>query len=165
VGLNSPGTPATSGPTVLTPDHEWVLSSRWNDIWQEKRKYLEKTCPTATTSSTNPTRPHVGSNPGRRSGKPAAMARPKVALRFVLTFRAVTVYIMVFVVVKPCSLGTSVPKEEAAFSSRMVVSIYKTYTVHNPGDQNLFCCCYCWLFYDAVSNLGPTAPNDRMTGK
>jgi hypothetical protein len=34
-------------------------------------KYSEKTCPSATLSTTNPTWPDPGSNPGRRGGKPA----------------------------------------------------------------------------------------------
>jgi hypothetical protein len=49
----------------------WMRSSRWNENWQEKPKYSEKTCPRATLSTTNPTRPDLGSNPGRRGGKPA----------------------------------------------------------------------------------------------
>jgi hypothetical protein len=36
-----------------------------------KPKYSEKTCPSATLSTTNPTWLNPGSNPGRRSGKPA----------------------------------------------------------------------------------------------
>jgi hypothetical protein len=34
-------------------------------------KYSEKTCPSVTLSTTNPTWPDPGSNPGRRDGKPA----------------------------------------------------------------------------------------------
>jgi hypothetical protein len=34
-------------------------------------KYSEKTCPSATLSTTNPIWPDLGSNPGRRGGKPA----------------------------------------------------------------------------------------------
>jgi hypothetical protein len=50
----------------------WLLwSDRWNENWKEKPKYSEKTCPSATLSTTNPTLPDPGSNPGRRSGKPA----------------------------------------------------------------------------------------------
>jgi hypothetical protein len=48
-----------------------VWSSRWNENWQRKPKYSEKTCPCATLSTTNPTRPELGSSPGRRGGKPA----------------------------------------------------------------------------------------------
>jgi hypothetical protein len=36
-----------------------------------KPKYSEKTCPSATLSTTNPTWLDPGSNPGRRGGKPA----------------------------------------------------------------------------------------------
>jgi hypothetical protein len=55
------------------------LLCRWND-WQGKPKYSEKTCPSATLSTTNPTCcPYA--KPGRRGGKPAsnrwATARPK----------------------------------------------------------------------------------------
>jgi hypothetical protein len=48
-----------------------MWSSRWNENWQGKLKYWEKTCPSATLSTTNPTWPDLGSNPGRRGGKPA----------------------------------------------------------------------------------------------
>jgi hypothetical protein len=36
-----------------------------------KPKYSEKTCPSATLSTTNPKRHKLGSNPGSRGGKPA----------------------------------------------------------------------------------------------
>jgi hypothetical protein len=39
--------------------------------WQGKPKYSEKTCPGATLSTTNPTWPDPGLNPGCRGGKPA----------------------------------------------------------------------------------------------
>jgi hypothetical protein len=60
-------------PIVLAPDDRWgwLWSSRWNEDWQGKPKYLEKTCPSATLSTANPTWPDPGSNPGRRGGKPA----------------------------------------------------------------------------------------------
>jgi hypothetical protein len=60
-------------PIVPAPDDRgwWLWSSWWNEDWQGKPKYSEKTCPTATLSTTNPTRPDLGSNPGRRGGKPA----------------------------------------------------------------------------------------------
>jgi hypothetical protein len=56
-------------PIVPAPDDrwEWLWSSWWNEDWQGKPKYSEKTCPNATLSTTNPTWP----NPGRRGGKPA----------------------------------------------------------------------------------------------
>jgi hypothetical protein len=40
-------------------------------IWQGKPKYSEKTCPSATLSSTDPTWPDQGSNTGRCGRKPA----------------------------------------------------------------------------------------------
>jgi hypothetical protein len=36
----------------------------WNENWQGKPKYLEKTCPSAILSTTIPTRPDLGSNSG-----------------------------------------------------------------------------------------------------
>jgi hypothetical protein len=38
----------------------------------EKRRTRGKTCPSATLSTTNPTRTDPGSNPGFRGGRPAA---------------------------------------------------------------------------------------------
>jgi hypothetical protein len=72
VGKLSPvGTSANIWPIVPAPDDRWwVWSSRWNDKWQGKPKYSEKTCPNATLS-TNPIWPDLGSNTGRRSGNPA----------------------------------------------------------------------------------------------
>jgi hypothetical protein len=60
-------------PIVPAPDDMWwwLWSSWWNEDWQGKPKYSEKTCPSATFSTTNPTWPDLGSNPGRRCGKPA----------------------------------------------------------------------------------------------
>jgi hypothetical protein len=56
---------------VPAPDDRWWLwSSWWNEDWQGKPKYSEKTCPSATVSSTIPTWPDLGANPGRRGGKP-----------------------------------------------------------------------------------------------
>jgi hypothetical protein len=70
--LSPLGTSATNWPIVPAPDGSWwVWSSRWNENWQGKPKYSEKTCPSATFSTTNPTWPDLGSNPGRSGGKPA----------------------------------------------------------------------------------------------
>jgi hypothetical protein len=44
---------------------------RWNEDWQGKPKYSEKTCPSATLCTINPTWPDPGLNPARHSGKPA----------------------------------------------------------------------------------------------
>jgi hypothetical protein len=64
------GTSAIYWPTVPAPgDCEDGEFGGMN--WLGKPKYSEKTCPGATLSTTNPTLPDPGSNPGRRSGKPA----------------------------------------------------------------------------------------------
>jgi hypothetical protein len=59
-------------PIVPTPDNRWgwLWNNWWNEDWQRKPKYSEKTCPSATLSTTNPTWRDSGSNPGRRGGKP-----------------------------------------------------------------------------------------------
>jgi hypothetical protein len=41
-----------------------------NEDWQRKPKYSERTCPSATLSTTNPILPDPGLNPARRGGKP-----------------------------------------------------------------------------------------------
>jgi hypothetical protein len=72
VRLSPFGTAATNWPIVPAPvDRWWVWSSWWNESWQEKPNYSEKTCHNATLSTTNPTRPGPCSNPGHRSRKPA----------------------------------------------------------------------------------------------
>jgi hypothetical protein len=71
VRLSPLGTSATIWPIVPAPDDRWVCSSRWNENWKGKPKDSEKTRPSATLSTTNPTWPDLGSNPGRRGGKPA----------------------------------------------------------------------------------------------
>jgi hypothetical protein len=52
-----------------SPRWLWWWRNWWND-WQGKLKYSEKTCPSATLSTTNPTC-CPDANPGRRSGKSA----------------------------------------------------------------------------------------------
>jgi hypothetical protein len=52
------------------PGWLWGWRIWWNE-WQRNPKYSEKTCPGATSSTTNPTWPDPGLNPGRRGGKPA----------------------------------------------------------------------------------------------
>jgi hypothetical protein len=70
VRLSPLGTSANIWPIIPAPDDRWwVWSIRWNENWQGKPKYLEKTCPSATLSTTNPTWPDLGLNPGRRDGK------------------------------------------------------------------------------------------------
>jgi hypothetical protein len=38
----------------------WMWNSRWNENWEGKPKYSEKTYPSATLSTTNPTWPYLG---------------------------------------------------------------------------------------------------------
>jgi hypothetical protein len=62
-------TSATNWPIVPGQNDRWRMwSSRWKENWQGKPKYSEKTCPSATLSTTNPTWPDLGSNPGRCGG-------------------------------------------------------------------------------------------------
>jgi hypothetical protein len=74
VRLSPLGTSATNSPTVPAPRDKWwwwMWSTRWNENWQGKLKYSEKICPSATLSTTNPTWPDLGANPGPRGGKTA----------------------------------------------------------------------------------------------
>jgi hypothetical protein len=52
------------------PGWLWWWRIWWNEEWQGKPKYSEKTCPIVSLSTTNPTWPDPGANPGRRGGKP-----------------------------------------------------------------------------------------------
>jgi hypothetical protein len=73
VRLGPLGTPATNWPIVPAPDDRWwwMLSSQWNENWQGKPRYLEKTCPSATLSTTKPILYVLGSNSDCGGGKPA----------------------------------------------------------------------------------------------
>jgi hypothetical protein len=67
--LSPLGTGATVWPIVPAPDDRWwwwLWSNRWNANWQGTPKYSEKTYPSATLSTTNPT----WADPGSRGGKP-----------------------------------------------------------------------------------------------
>jgi hypothetical protein len=74
VGLRlcSLGTSASIWPIVPSLDDGWwwTWSNQWNG-WKGKTKYSEKTCRSAALSTTNPTWPELGSNPGHRGWKPA----------------------------------------------------------------------------------------------
>jgi hypothetical protein len=48
-----------------------LMEHQWNEIDRENRQLGEKTCPSATLSTTNPTWTDPGSNPGFRSERPA----------------------------------------------------------------------------------------------
>jgi hypothetical protein len=58
-------------PFVPAPGDRWWWRNWWNEDWQGKPKYSEKTCLSATLSTTNPTWLDPGLNPGCRGGKPA----------------------------------------------------------------------------------------------
>jgi hypothetical protein len=64
VQLGPLGTAATNWPIAA-----WRIW--WNEDWQGKPKYSEKTRPSATLSITNHTWLDPGTNPGRRGGKSA----------------------------------------------------------------------------------------------
>jgi hypothetical protein len=60
-------------PIVPAPEDRWMWlwSNWWNEVLQGNPKYSEKTCPSTTLCTTNPTEPDLDSNPGRLGGKPA----------------------------------------------------------------------------------------------
>jgi hypothetical protein len=60
-------------PIVPAPDDRWwrLWKNWWNEDWQGQPKYSEKTCPSGTLSTTNPTWLDPGLNPDRSGGKPA----------------------------------------------------------------------------------------------
>jgi hypothetical protein len=64
------GTSATEWPIVPAPGDYDDGEFGGMKIVQWKPKYSEKTCPSATLSTTNPTWPGPGLKPGRRGWKP-----------------------------------------------------------------------------------------------
>jgi hypothetical protein len=72
VSLSPLCTWATNWPTVPASDDRRVWRIWWNGNWKGKPKYSEKTCPSGTWFTTNPTRPDLGS----RRLTAWAMARP-----------------------------------------------------------------------------------------
>jgi hypothetical protein len=62
------------------PGWLWGWRIWWNKNWHEQPKYSEKTCPSDTLSTTNPTWPDSVSNPAAAVGSQrltaSAMARP-----------------------------------------------------------------------------------------
>jgi hypothetical protein len=70
VKLSPLGTSATNWPIVLAPDYRRLWRIWRNENWQGKPKYSKKICPSDILFATNPTWPDLGSNPGRRGGKP-----------------------------------------------------------------------------------------------
>jgi hypothetical protein len=77
-------------PVVPAPDDRWwwLWSNWWNGDWQGKPKYSEKTYPSATLSTTNPTWRDPGSNPAAAVGSQRltawAMTRPFSSVLFPL---------------------------------------------------------------------------------
>jgi hypothetical protein len=70
VRLSPIGSSTNNWPIVPVSDERWwVWSSRWNENWQGESKCSEKTCPSATLTTTNPKWLGLGLNPGRRGGK------------------------------------------------------------------------------------------------
>jgi hypothetical protein len=65
------GTSATEWPIVPAPGDYDDGELGGMKIGMGKPKYSEKICSSATLSTTNPTWPDPGSNPGRRGRKPA----------------------------------------------------------------------------------------------
>jgi hypothetical protein len=64
------GTADINGPTVQRPGDTWVnIKQRWNDTDRENRTNRWKAYPTATLSTTNPTR--LGANQRLRAEMPA----------------------------------------------------------------------------------------------
>jgi hypothetical protein len=53
------------------PGWLWGWRIWWNEDWQGKTKCSDKTCHSTNLSTTDPTWPDPGANPGRRGGKPA----------------------------------------------------------------------------------------------
>jgi hypothetical protein len=62
-------------PIVPAPNDRWwwLWRNWWNEDWQGKPKCSEKTCPSLTLSTTNPTWLEPGLNQGHRGGKPATI--------------------------------------------------------------------------------------------
>jgi hypothetical protein len=65
-------TAATNRPVVHPPGDIWAWRATVEWYWQGKtRRTRRKTCPSATSSATNPTWTNQGSNPGFRGVRPA----------------------------------------------------------------------------------------------
>jgi hypothetical protein len=74
-------------PIIPAPDDrlEWSWRNWWNEDWQGKPKYSEKTCPSASLSTTNSTWRDPSLNLGHHGGKPATNRLSYgVALRFII---------------------------------------------------------------------------------
>jgi hypothetical protein len=72
----------------------WGWRILWNEDWQGKPKYSEKTWPHATLCTTNPTWPDPGANSVRLGGKPATTRLSYVvAYQYVLFWGRVAAWV------------------------------------------------------------------------
>jgi hypothetical protein len=96
----------------------WLWSNWWNEDWQGKPKYLEKTRPSAKVSTTNPTWPDPGSNTGRCGGKPATNRLSYAAARrnMYISFRFFCVCV-VLCRQRPCDSSDHSHKESCQLST------------------------------------------------
>jgi hypothetical protein len=90
VRLNPLGTSATNWPIVPAPDDECEAVAGMR-IGRGNRSTREKTCQSATLCTTNPTRRDLGSNWGRRGGKPATNRLSYVAAYYILWVRFICI--------------------------------------------------------------------------
>jgi hypothetical protein len=86
---------------LYLPGWLWGWRIWCNKDCQGKPKYSEKTCPSATLSTTNPTWVDPGANPGRRGGKPATK-RLSYGAAFDMYFHHTFVFFVVLTVSSYC---------------------------------------------------------------
>jgi hypothetical protein len=106
VQLRPLGRATTDWPIVACPGWLWWWRIWWNKDLQGKPKYSEETCSSATLSTTSPTWPDPGWNPGRRVGKPATN-RLSYGAAYKKMMPPVVVYIVIVTPVKYVCLTAS----------------------------------------------------------
>jgi hypothetical protein len=124
-----------------------MWSNRWNENWQRKLKYSEKPSPIATLSTTNLTWTDVGSNPGRRGGKPATN-RMSYGTAFPPIHFAVHCHLQ--------SLSLTLRKEKKRWSSLQYAVSWCIFNLIFV----LFYDCSCW-FSNHRSSVVDTGDTDR----
>jgi hypothetical protein len=134
VRLSPLGTSATNRPIVPAPDDRWwwMWSSLCNGNKQGKPKYSEKIYRSATLSTTIPTWPDLGSNKGRRGGKPATNR-----LRYGTAFSSLLVQIFPSVLLFSNTLSCkhSGPYISSWWTLSTFPTQHKLETVHNAVDR------------------------------
>jgi hypothetical protein len=90
-------------------------------IWQGKPKYSEKTCSSATLSTTNPTWRDPGSNPGRRGGKPATN-RLSYGVALPASSKCTYVCLPITFTFEICSFGARITRVDFLISLRNLYS-------------------------------------------